>query len=280
MREDYTLEKKRFLELARKSYNSGIYTFTDFLGLGEQSAFHEIERELVGIPYSAFGGVEGAERVIVRFGSEELCGYDMPYPISTVLCEPLSDKFAEKLSHRDFLGAILNLGIERSVLGDIAIVDNRAYIFVKDNMADFVVDGLTRVRKTSVKCRIVDSAPEGGLYNTKTIKIQAVGERIDALVAKVFSISRDDSATLFSRGLVFISGRCCESGDLIGEDMTLQVAQRGDILAVLTTGAYNFSMASNYNRLPRPPVIFVKDGEARIAVKRETYEDLVRNDVL
>ena len=230
MREDYTLEKKRFLELAKKSYNSGIYTFTDFLGLGEQSAFHEIERELVGIPYSAFGGVDGAERVIVRFGSEELCGYDMPYPISIVICEPLSDKFAEKLSHRDFLGAILNLGIERSVLGDIAIVDNRAYIFVKDNMADFVAEGLTRVRKTSVKCRIVDSAPEGGLYNTKTIKIQAVGERIDALVAKVFSISRDDSATLFSRGLVFISGRCCES--------VSQRLKEGDLVSVRGYGRF------------------------------------------
>ena len=79
---------------------------------------------------------------------------------------------------------------------------------------------------------------------------------------------------------VTIAGRCCESGDLIGEDMPLQTAQRGDILAVLTTGAYNFAMASNYNRLPRPPVIFVKDGEARVVVKRETYEDLVRNDVL
>ena len=79
---------------------------------------------------------------------------------------------------------------------------------------------------------------------------------------------------------VTIAGRCCESGDLIGEDMPLQEARRGDILAVLTTGAYNFAMASNYNRLPRPPVILVKDGRARVAVKRETYEDLVRNDVL
>ncbi len=78
---------------------------------------------------------------------------------------------------------------------------------------------------------------------------------------------------------VTIAGRCCESGDLIGEDMPLQSAHRGDILAVLTTGAYNFSMASNYNRLPRPPVIMVKDGEARVAVRRETYEDLVRNDL-
>ncbi len=79
---------------------------------------------------------------------------------------------------------------------------------------------------------------------------------------------------------VTVAGRCCESGDLIGEDMPLQSAVRGDILAVLTTGAYNFAMASNYNRLPRPPVIMVKDGEARVAVRRETYEDLVRNDIL
>ena len=79
---------------------------------------------------------------------------------------------------------------------------------------------------------------------------------------------------------VTVAGRCCESGDLIGEDMPLQEAHRGDILAVLTTGAYNYSMASNYNRLPRPPVILVKDGRARVAVRRESYEDLVRNDIL
>ncbi len=79
---------------------------------------------------------------------------------------------------------------------------------------------------------------------------------------------------------VTIAGRCCESGDLLGEDMELQEAQRGDILAVLVTGAYNYSMASNYNRLPRPPIVMVKDGKARIAVKRETYADIVANDVL
>ncbi|MBQ8849242.1 MAG: diaminopimelate decarboxylase [Clostridia bacterium] len=79
---------------------------------------------------------------------------------------------------------------------------------------------------------------------------------------------------------VTVAGRCCESGDLIGENMELQAAERGDILAVLVTGAYNYSMASNYNRIPRPPVILVKDGEARVAVRRETYEDLTRNDVL
>ncbi len=78
---------------------------------------------------------------------------------------------------------------------------------------------------------------------------------------------------------VTLAGRCCESGDLVGEDMPLQQASRGDILAVLTTGAYNYSMASNYNRIPRPAVVLVKDGTPRLAVRRESYEDLVRNDL-
>ena len=77
-----------------------------------------------------------------------------------------------------------------------------------------------------------------------------------------------------------IAGRCCESGDLIGENMEIQKASRGDILAVLVTGAYNYSMASNYNRIPRPPVIMIKDGIPRVIVRRETYADITANDVL
>ena len=77
-----------------------------------------------------------------------------------------------------------------------------------------------------------------------------------------------------------LAGRCCESGDLLGENMELQHPERGDILAVLVTGAYNYSMASNYNRLPRPPVILVKDGKCRVAVRRETYADLIERDLL
>ena len=93
-----------------------------------------------------------------------------------------------------------------------------------------------------------------------------------ALIANRANEPRDYRATL--------AGRCCESGDLLGENMEIQKAKRGDILAVLVTGAYNYSMASNYNKLPRPPVIMLKDGVARVAVKRESYEDLVANDVI
>ena len=76
-----------------------------------------------------------------------------------------------------------------------------------------------------------------------------------------------------------IGGKCCESGDLIGEHMKIAKPEKGDIVAVLSTGAYNYSMASNYNRNPRPAMVMVKDGQGRVIIRRESYEDLVKNDV-
>lgn len=93
-----------------------------------------------------------------------------------------------------------------------------------------------------------------------------------ALVANKANQQRDMTVT--------VAGKCCESGDLIGEGMLIQKAQAGDILAVLATGAYNYSMSSNYNRLPKPPVVMVKDGESRVVIKRETYDDILKNDLL
>ena len=94
--------------------------------------------------------------------------------------------------------------------------------------------------------------------------------KYDAVVANKASKPKDTVVT--------IAGKCCESGDLIGEGMPLQEAVPGDIIAVLATGAYNYSMSSNYNRLRKPAVVFVKNGESRIAVKRETLDDIIRND--
>ena len=78
---------------------------------------------------------------------------------------------------------------------------------------------------------------------------------------------------------VTVAGRCCESGDLLGENVKLQKPEAGDIMAVLSTGAYNYSMASHYNRIPKAAVVMVKDGTSRVIVRRESYEDLVRNDI-
>ena len=76
-----------------------------------------------------------------------------------------------------------------------------------------------------------------------------------------------------------IGGRCCESGDLLAEDIYIQKPQRNDLLAVFVTGAYNYSMASNYNRIGRPPIVIIKDGADRLAVRRETFEDMVAREL-
>ena len=81
------------------------------------------------------------------------------------------------------------------------------------------------------------------------------------------------------REIVTLAGKCCESGDLLGESMPIQKVEAGDIIAVLSTGAYNYSMASNYNRIPRPPVVMIKNGESILAIKGESYEDMMRNDL-
>ena len=80
--------------------------------------------------------------------------------------------------------------------------------------------------------------------------------------------------------LVSITGKCCESGDMLIWDLDLPKVQPSDLLAVSSTGAYNYSMSSNYNRLTRPEVVLVKNGQADVIVKRETYSDLLRNDRL
>ena len=87
----------------------------------------------------------------------------------------------------------------------------------------------------------------------------------------------DDRSKTFRCSVV---GRCCESGDILQENVEFpENVTRGDLVAVLTTGAYNYSMSSNYNRIPRPPVILLEQGESAVAVKRETFGDLCRNDI-
>ena len=110
---------------------------------------------------------------------------------------------------------------------------------------------------------------DGGMTdNPRYILYQSVYE---ALVANKADKPKDAVVTL--------AGRCCESGDLVGEGMPIQRPEVGDIVAVLATGAYNYSMASNYNRVPRAAAVMVKDSEARLIIRRESMEDIIKNDI-
>ncbi len=211
MKDEEELIYKRLAELSRKSEEGGYFTFTDFLGLSEQSVFAALTAKERTIRYTAFGGADGCERIMLRFGDTEELGYEMPFPIRLIKAEPKSAKYADALTHRDFLGAILNLGIERSTVGDILIRDSVGYIFVKDEIADYVKDSLIKVKHTDMVTSFADTLPDGIFFRTERMRILLSGERIDAAVAKVFSLSREDAQALMKRGLVFVNGRVCES---------------------------------------------------------------------
>ena len=113
-------------------------------------------------------------------------------------------------------------------------------------------------------------AVDGGMFDNPRYALY--GSKYTALLA---NRANEDSTEIVS-----IAGKCCESGDIIAENIPLPKAKSGDILAVLSTGAYNYSMAMNYNRNKIPPCILVQNGEAEYIVRPQSYQDIIRNDVL
>ena len=154
--------KKRILELARKSYEHNIYTYTGFLSMAEQDVFFGMLPELGGAVYGLFGGRQDCERRMLRFGSEDALGYGEDFPIVCLSVRPLAEKFADDMTHRDFLGAVMNLGIDRSTVGDILLEGKSAYLFCTDKIAPYLKEHLDRVKHTKVICRGGDSGEGAG----------------------------------------------------------------------------------------------------------------------
>ena len=238
--------KKRFVELANKSYNQGIYTFTEFLGLSEQSVFSDIEKNISFVKYDKYGGITDSERNIIRFGSEEELGYVVEYPIVCLLIKPLMQKFADKLTHRDILGALMNLGITREKLGDIVIHENEAYVFCMDQIAPYIMENLTKVKHTSVSlCYEEDLDKVSKIYNDdyKSTVIIVDSMRLDAIIAKTYKIPRSTSVNLFVAGKVFINGKKCTSNS--------RIIKEGDIISVRGKGRIKYLGNESVNKKGR-----------------------------
>lgn len=188
-----------------------MYTFSEFLSLSDAAVYYTIESELRYVTATLFGGNDICERKVLRFGSEEQLGYTEEFPISVICIKPLIAKFSDDLTHRDILGSLMNLGIERSVLGDIFVEDNIAYVFCLSSIADYLCDNLSRVKHTSVICTIVESIPKLKKAEMKEKVIQIQSERIDGVIAKTLNMSRSQCAVLFTDRKVFVNGRLNEN---------------------------------------------------------------------
>lgn len=223
--------QRRLKDLADKSFRQNIYTFTGFLGLAQLEVYYRMEKELFFAHPALFGGNEGTERQMIRFGDSEEFGYEEEYPITCLHIRPLLARFAEKLSHRDFLGALMNLGLERSCIGDIRVGDKEGFLYCQSSMAEYICDNLTQIKHTHVKCEM---AEQMGTIESDEPLIQSIlvsSLRLDACIARLYNISRNESLTLFHTGKVFVDGRLTENNSrILKEKETVNVRGYGKFI--------------------------------------------------
>lgn len=218
------LTVRRAKELAARAERTGLTFHTEFLTIYEQSAIRTLR---FAVPCSFFGGCRDAERVIAVFGDAP----DANEAIACIRISPKQQKFADELTHRDFLGALMNLGIRRETLGDILIRENVGYLFCLSEVAPFIVASLDRVRRTSVVCERTD-APDTASEEVAPVSVVIASERVDALLSAAFHLSREDSKAAVSDGRLFINGK-----------QTFQAAaalHEGDILSLRGVGRVEF----------------------------------------
>ena len=230
MEKEDILLQKRFQDLANRSFTQNMFTFTDFLSLPELDLFYKNEPQLSFAGVTVFGGMEGADRKVIRFGKAEELGYEEDFPIVCIAIEPLLEKFGENLNHRDYLGALMNLGIERENLGDIYIKGKKGYVFCLERIAPYIIENLSQVRHTHVKVSVLEKLEEFEQKEPEEMVVLTASERIDGVIAKIYNFSRSQSIELFRGKKIYVNSRLCENN-------SYQLKQ-GDVISVRGYGKF------------------------------------------
>lgn len=235
--------------MAETCFRRDVPTNTDFLNLSEQTIFQSVSGILPPVRFVLSGGFESSERKVVCFlpsYEEEL---SLP-PYDCVKIEPLNRKFAEELSHRDYLGAIMNLGIERSMLGDIVIKDGNAYVFMLKKMSRYLTENLTMIRHTSIVAEVIEDA--GELLKPEFEEIQGTVSsiRLDSIVALCGRLSRTKASAYIESEKVFVNGQVITNVSRTLKD--------GEIISVRGIGKFKFEAAGGQTKKGRTVVTLLK----------------------
>ncbi len=255
---DNEIIKGHLKDLANQSYRQNRYTYTNFLSATDIEVFFSCLNELSFAGYRIYGGRESCERVIIAFGDEMGFGYPPEFPISVIKASALLDKFSDDLNHRDFLGALMNLGLEREMIGDILVTESEnsgkhttAYIFCIDSIADYIIENLTRIKHTSVRCTLCGSNELDEIKIKKEpLHIIAASARIDAVIAAITNLSRSSTAVLFREKKISLGGR-------IYENSSYQL-KNGDIFSIRGYGKYEFIETGTVTRKGRLNIDLLK----------------------
>ena len=206
MTKEEIMFQKRLTELSETAYQRDIVMFSDFLNLNELNILHSTPKNMFSSRYETYGGYELAERQMVAFLPDALY-YEYEYPFKVIKITPLSKKFAEQLTHRDYLGAVLSLGIERSKIGDILVKEQECFLFASNAIAPYICDSLTRIRHTEVLAS--EEHKEEIDYDLKFQEVTGTvaSVRLDAVLSLGFSLSRSKLTGLIEGGKVFVNGK-------------------------------------------------------------------------
>lgn len=247
MEKEELLLRKRLADLSSQAFQRDIVVFSDFLNLNELNVLHSLPKNLLSSRYETFGGYESSERQMAAFLPETLY-YEYTYPFQAIVIRPLNAKFAEKLTHRDYLGSIMNLGVDRSKFGDIIVKEDSAVVFVCGEIAGYVSDNLSRIRHTAVTCEKVEITDFSYEPEFTEVKGTVPSIRLDTVMSVAFPMSRNKLTAYIEGGKVFVNGKLVtgngyrlEEGDLISVRGMGRIAYQG-ILSETKKGRYYISV--------------------------------------
>lgn len=221
--------ENRINELYERSFSRNIFTFTDFLS---PTGIEEVKRLVDDRNVTFYGGSEFSERRMARFGNKDELGYEEKFPVKLLKISTTAGKFAVPITHRDVLGATLNLGIERDKTGDIFIDGKFAYIFVQKDVAPLILSELKTISRNPVILTEADSLSDSFHPKTEDTEISVTSNRADAMISRLYNLSRDESSALFKSGFVALNGKELGKSE--------KALKNGDVITVRGKGKFIF----------------------------------------
>lgn len=260
--DDRDVLKGRIKTLSQRALNESFLTHTSFLSLSEQSMFFSILKEehvsllnekYAGVSYFLYGGHEDDDRKIIYFlpyylsKEETLFKESNGETFSCLHVYPKNIKFSDDLSHRDYLGALMHLGIKREMYGDILSDGKQAYIFILNGVIEDVKENLTKVKHTIVESEIIKPKDCPFKMKFKEMNINIASVRLDCIIAEVFHLSRRDSQVLIANENVFVNGMTMMNNSYSPKE--------NDRISIKGKGKFIFVSIGNISRKGR---LFVK----------------------
>ncbi len=226
----------RFKELSVRASKLGRYCYTDFLSISDKVYLKEAgingnDSAIV----DTFGGAQYCDRVIFRFGNSMDIGYEEEYPIRIIQVIPKTSNFRQ-IEHRDILGTVMGLGLERSKIGDIKLSQNEAYIFALENIADYIIQNVTQINKMPVSCNIVDEVSEEIINSFTDMDCVAASLRVDCIAGTLTKKSRTASVDLIKEKKFMVNG--------IIPLKTSSLIKDGDIIVIRGYGKFMYDGVS------------------------------------